>query len=58
LKKSGLWFPIKVDAVKALRVWLSQDWATAGKVSFGQEAQQNLWDISKNYLSFLQENIS
>ncbi|MCX6789666.1 MAG: DNA repair protein RecO [Candidatus Gribaldobacteria bacterium] len=58
LKKSGLWFPIKVDTVKALRVWLSQDWAEAGKVSFGQEAQQNLWDISKNYFIYLRENIS
>jgi len=58
LKRNGLWFPIKVDAVKTLRIWLSRDWAEAGKVSFGQEAQQNLWDISKNYLIFLQENVS
>jgi len=58
LKKNGLWFPIKVDVVKTLRVWLSQEWAEAGKVRFGQEAQQNLCDISENYLEFLRGNVS
>lgn len=58
LKKNGSWLPIKVDVVKTLRVWLSQEWEEAGKIRFGQEAQQNLCDVSENYLCFLRENIS
>ena len=58
LKKNGSWLPIKVDVVKTLRVWLSKEWTEAGKIRFSQEAQQNICDISENYLGFLQENIS
>ncbi len=49
---------IAVDTVKALRLFLSEDWETLPRIKITEETKRNLKEISELYLCYLKEELA